>query len=116
MLTVLAGVVAGFATMTANAAGPVITIYLLLGGLTVLEIVGTGAWFFLAVNVAKVPFSAGLSLISRDSLQLDAILVPALLVGAVAGGGGLAIRHINRRQFEVAALGLGGVAAFLLLV
>lgn len=114
VLTVLAGVVAGFATMTANAAGPVITIYLLLGGLTVLEIVGTGAWFFLAVNVAKVPFSAGLSLISRDSLQLDAILVPALLVGAVAGG--LAIRHINRRQFEVAALGLGGVAAFLLLV
>ncbi len=114
VLTVLAGAVAGFATMTANAAGPVITIYLLLGGLTVLEIVGTGAWFFLAVNVAKVPFSASLSLISRDSLQLDAILVPALLVGAVAGG--LAIRHIDRRQFEVAALGLGGVAAFLLLV
>ena len=85
VLTVLAGVVAGFATMTANAAGPVITIYLLLGGLTVLEIVGPGRGSSSPSTSAKVPFSAGLSLISRDSLQLDAILVPALLVGAVAG-------------------------------
>lgn len=64
--------------------------------------------------MAKVPFSAGLSLISTGSLMLDIALAPALLVGALIGG--LAIRHVARRQFEQAALGLGGVAAALLLV
>jgi len=113
-LTWAAGATAGFATMAANAAGPVMTIYLILAGMSVLEILGTGAWFFLVVNLAKLPFSTGLSLISRDSLVMDAVLVPALLVGALIGA--VVIRRIAQRQFEIAALVLGGLAALLLLV
>jgi uncharacterized membrane protein YfcA len=113
-LTWAAGATAGFATMAANAAGPVMTMYLILAGMSVLEIVGTGAWFFLVVNLAKLPFSTGLSLISRDSLVMDGVLVPALLVGAVIGA--VVIRRIAQRQFEIAALALGGLAALLLLV
>lgn len=108
------GGLAGFTTMTANAAGPVMAIYLIRARMPMLEILGTGAWFFLAVNLAKVPFSAGLSLISGESLVLDALLVPALLVGALVGT--YAIRRIAQQQFEYASLALGAVAAALLLI
>jgi uncharacterized membrane protein YfcA len=108
------GVAAGFATMTANAAGPVTTLYLLAAGLPMLEFLGTAAWFYLIVNAVKLPFSASLDLISWDSLVVDALLVPALAVGALAGVA--LVRRIDQAQFERAALLLSGLAAAALLV
>jgi uncharacterized protein len=108
------GGAAGFATMTANAAGPIMTLYLILSGLPMLEMLGTGAWFFLVVNVAKLPFSAGLDLITPSSMAMDAALVPALLLGAWLGV--LVIRRIDQRRFELGALVLSGLGAVLLLV
>ncbi|MEZ5097932.1 MAG: hypothetical protein R2731_18760 [Nocardioides sp.] len=90
------------------------TLYLLMAGLPMLRLLGTGAWFFAVVNLAKLPFSVGLGLITRHSLLLDLALVPPLLVGGAAGV--LVVRRIDQQQFEVAALVLGGVAATLLLV
>ena len=114
VLTLGAGAVAGFATMTANAAGPVTTIYLIRAGLPMLRMIGTGAWFYLVVNLAKVPFSAGLGLITPTSLVRDALLVPALLVGA--GLGILLVGRLRQRQFEVIALGFSAATAALLLL
>jgi uncharacterized protein len=108
------GATAGFTTMTANAAGPVTTIYLIRTGLPKLSMIGTGAWFYLAVNLAKMPFSAGLSLIRPGSLAIDALLVPALLVGAVVGI--LVVRRLEQRQFELVALAFSAAAAALLLL
>ena len=51
----------GFATMTANAAGAVMTLYLSASGIEKRRFVGTNAWFFLIVNLTKVPFSVGLA-------------------------------------------------------
>jgi len=114
LLAGIVGAVAGFATMAANAAGPVMTIYLILAGLTVLEIVGTGAWFFAMVNLAKLPFSFGLGLVSASTLAMDALLVPAVVAGAAIGV--LTIRRMERRTFEGAALALSGASAALLLL
>ncbi len=114
LTTVGTGAVAGFATMTANAAGPVTTIYLIRAGLPMLRMIGTGAWFYLVVNLAKVPFSAGLGLITPTSLVRDALLVPALLVGA--GLGILLVGRLRQRQFEVVALGFSAATAALLLL
>ena len=108
------GAVAGFATMTANAAGPVTTLYLLMAGLAMLQLIGTGAWFYLVVNVAKLPVSLGLGLITPTSLSLDLLLVPAMLAGGVAGI--LLVRRIRQHQFEVAALAFSAVAATALLI
>jgi len=112
--TLGAGVVAGFATMTANAAGPVTTVYLVRAGLPMLQMIGTGAWFYLVVNLTKVPFSAGLGLITPTSLARDALLVPGLLVGA--GLGIWVVRRLQQRQFEVTALAFSAAAAVLLLI
>src|SRR6187549_1801306 len=57
------GILAGVATMLANAAGPVFAIYLIAVGLPKMEFVGTSAWFFFIINLFKVPFSIALGLI-----------------------------------------------------
>jgi uncharacterized protein len=109
-----AGFLAGFTTMVANAAGPVMIIYLLSAGLPKLEFIGTGAWFFLLVNLFKVPFSAGLGLITPGSLLLDAALLLPMLPGVLLGP--VLLRHMNQRVFEALALGLTLIATIRLLV
>ena len=113
LLTLTMGAAAGFATMTANAAGPVTTLYLIAAGLPMLQLIGTGAWFYLVVNVAKLPVSLGLGLVTPASVALDALLVPAMLAGALVGV--LVVRRIDQRQFELVALGFSAGAALLLL-
>lgn len=81
----LFGLIAGFATMVANAGGPAMSLYLLASGFTVLGFLGTGAWFFLLVNLFKLPFSIGLGLITPDALALDAVLALAVPAGALLG-------------------------------
>lgn len=92
------GLLSGFTTMVANAAGPVMALYLLSAGMPMLTFLGTGAWFFLLVNLFKLPFSAGLGLISGASLTLNLLLVPLLLVGALVGR--VVIRRLDQSRFE----------------
>ena len=80
-----AGVAGGFATMLANAAGPVIQLFLVSRRFGKMDLVGVGARFFLLVNLLKVPLSAGLDLITPPSLMEDLKLVPAVWLGIVGG-------------------------------
>ncbi|MEU2223549.1 sulfite exporter TauE/SafE family protein [Streptomyces sp. NPDC018347] len=108
------GVLGGFTTMVANAGGPVMSLYLLSAGFRKLGFLGTSAFFFLIVNVSKVPFSAGLGLIDRRSLLLDAALVVFVVPGALLGK--WAVHRINQRLFEqlvIAATIAGGVQLLL---
>lgn len=109
MATAVTGVLAGFTTMVANAAGPVMMLYLLAIGLPKLAFVGTGAWFFMLVNAFKVPFSVHLGLITPQSLLLDAILVLPMVPGALLGPWVLA--RMNQKVFEMVALTLTVIAA-----
>lgn len=93
-----AGWFAGVTTMIANAAGPVMTIYLLACRLPKMEFVGTGAWYFFIVNLMKVPFSVSLGLITLDSLWFNLQLAPAVLVGGIAGR--WLLTKIPQRPFE----------------
>ena len=79
------GIAAGISTMIANAAGPIFGIYLLQMGLTKKEFVGTRSWFFLILNLFKIPFSASLGLITFETLKLDFIFIPVILLGAFIG-------------------------------
>ncbi|MGP8199349.1 MAG: sulfite exporter TauE/SafE family protein [Limisphaerales bacterium] len=96
--TALMGLLAGFATMVANAAGPVMVLYLLAIGLPKLVFIGTGAWFFMLVNAFKVPFSVKLGLISGNSLLMDALLLLPMIPGALLGP--RLLNHINQAFFE----------------
>ncbi|MFE1772963.1 TSUP family transporter [Streptomyces sp. NPDC059008] len=96
--TLFFGLVAGFATMVANAGGPAMSLYLLSSGFTMLGFLGTGAWFFLLVNLFKLPFSIGLGLLTPDGLALDAVLVCAVPVGALLGRA--LVRRIDQALFD----------------
>jgi uncharacterized protein len=109
-----AGVAAGATTMMANAAGPVMVLYLMLSGFPKLRFLGTMAWFFFAVNLFKVPFSWGLGLISWHTLLMAVILIPAVAVGALVGRA--VVHRVNQRQFELATLVLSGAGAGLLML
>jgi uncharacterized membrane protein YfcA len=103
------GLLAGFTTMLANAAGPIMALYFLAIALPKLEFVGTSAWFFFILNVFKVPFSAGLGLIHQDTLLLNAILIPAIALGLFAGR--WLIRIVPQRLFDGLLLAFAAIAA-----
>lgn len=112
--TAVIGVLAGFTTMIANAAGPVMILYFLAIGLPKLEFIGTGAWFFMMVNAFKVPWSVQLGLITPKSLLMDAILLIPMIPGAFLGP--RLVQSLNQRAFEGLALTLTIVAAVRLLM
>ncbi|WP_426187832.1 sulfite exporter TauE/SafE family protein [Microbacterium sp. TWP3-1-2b2] len=79
------GALAGFTTMVANAAGPVMSMYFLAMRTPVQVFLGTSAWFFAIVNLVKLPFLAGIGLFSGPVLLMDAVLIPLVVVGALLG-------------------------------
>lgn len=92
------GWLAGFTTMLANAAGPVTTLYLLACRLPKMEFVATSAWFYLVVNLIKVPFSTHLGLITWDSLLLSASAFPFVVAGVFLGR--WLLEKISQQLFE----------------
>ncbi|MBL9215459.1 MAG: sulfite exporter TauE/SafE family protein [Opitutaceae bacterium] len=109
-----AGLMAGFTTLVANAAGPVMTLFLLAMRMPKLGFLGTNAVFFLLLNWFKVPFMLQLGLINPESLWLNLRLAPAVLAGCVLGR--LAVARLNQQAFEFVALALTVAAAVKLLL
>lgn len=107
------GFMAGVTTMMANAAGPIMIIYLLAMRLPKIEFVGTGAWFFFVVNWLKVPFSANLELMTAASVKLDLMMLPFIAVGAVIGI--FFLKRIPQKAFIAVVQILAAAAAVKLL-
>lgn len=114
LLSLGAGVAAGFTTMTANAAGPVMALYLQLARVEKLRFLGTSAWYFFIVNLAKVPLSAQSGLFTPLVLHTVAVLIPVVLLGTLVGM--VIIRRVPQRSFDVITLLTSVVAAGALLV
>jgi uncharacterized membrane protein YfcA len=107
------GVVAGFITLIANAAGPLMAIYLVAMRLPKMQFVGTAAVFFMVLNLFKVPFMVKLGLITAQSFEFNLMLAPAVLIGAFAGRW-LLIR-INQQLFEKLVLAFSAIAGIMLI-
>lgn len=107
------GTLGGFTTMVANAGGPVMSMYFLAARFPVKTFLGTAAWFFAIVNIAKLPFSIGLGLLTPAGLLIDLVLVPAVLVGAFAGR--LLADRLDQALFERIVIVLTVVGAVYLL-
>lgn len=86
------GVTGGFATFVSNNAGPILNTHLLRLGLDKWQLVGTSAWFYFVVNVAKIPiylalgwWSTGGGFFTADTLGFGALVAPAVVAGVVGG-------------------------------
>jgi hypothetical protein len=107
------GILAGGFTMLANAAGPVMTVYLLSMRLPKDEFVGTGAWFYFIINLFKLPFSIALGLVTWPSLLFNLELLPLVLVGSLIGV--IVMKKLPQKAFNVTAQVLaviGGIKLF----
>lgn len=108
------GIIAGFVTLIANAAGPLMAVYLLSMRLPKLQYVGTAAMFFMILNLFKVPFMAALGLVTAASFKFNLVLFPAVLVGTQLGR--WLLKRIDQRLFENLVLALSALAGLMLLV
>lgn len=109
------GLLAGFATMIANAAMPVMTIYLISRRLRKEQFIGTAAWFFFLINLSKLPVCLWvLNVVTPRTLRFGLLVAPMTVVGALVGVYVLA--RIPQRFFDALALSLAGIAAVRLIV
>lgn len=106
------GAATGFASTVANAAGPVMNLYLLTRRLPKETFVATGAWFFFVLNLVKAPVYAWYGLYSGDSLLFDLFMVPAVLAGALAGR--WLVHRMPQRLFEITVIALTAVSCLIL--
>ncbi|MDP0494812.1 MAG: sulfite exporter TauE/SafE family protein [Verrucomicrobiota bacterium JB024] len=82
------GTLGGIATMLANAAGPIASFYFMAIKLPKLSFIGTTAWYFMLINVFKLPFQAAVNNLNLSSLKIS------LCFGAFAVAGGFIAPHI----------------------
>ena len=102
------GVLAGFTTLVANAAGPLMVVYMLAMRLPKRDWVGTSAVFFLLLNLFKVPFMIDLGFIHATSFAFNVWLAPVVLAGAWFGR--KLVMKIDQQAFENLALALSLIA------
>ena len=112
--TVGVGFIAGVTTMMANAAGPVMIIYLLAMRLPKVEFVGTAAWFFFVVNWLKVPFNAKLQFMTMETVKFDLLMLPFIALGAFTGI--FVLKRIPQKAFGIVVQLLAAAAALKLLL
>lgn len=80
------GLGAGFTTMVGNLAGGFSNVYFLSMRLPKNQFIGTAAWLFFIINTFKLPFHIfSWKTINTDSLAINAVLLPFLILGFFLG-------------------------------
>ncbi len=92
-----AGITAGFTTQVANAAGPVMALYLLSMRLPPVEYMGTCAWYFLILNYIKLPVFLFEGRVSMESFCIALPALPLLVAGVALGF--LFVKRVPQKTF-----------------
>ncbi|MDR0568755.1 MAG: sulfite exporter TauE/SafE family protein [Spirochaetaceae bacterium] len=109
------GILGGFATMIGNAAGPIMSVFLLSVRLPKTSFVGTAAWFFMIVNYLKIPLQYFVwHNITRETLLLDVTVIPSIILGA--GLGVFLVKRVSESKYRFMAYGMTVISASLLFI
>lgn len=103
------GLLAGFTTFVANAAMPVMIIYMASQELDKGQFIGTYAWFFFILNFSKLPPYCLMGMLTPAMLPMSFWLAPVVVLGALLGVAILS--RISKHTFDLLALSLAGLAA-----
>ncbi|TVR89965.1 MAG: sulfite exporter TauE/SafE family protein [Spirochaetaceae bacterium] len=108
------GVAAGFSSMIGNAAGAVLSVYLLALHLPKNAYIGATAWYFFINNIVKVPFHVLIwETLSPATLRLSLVAAPAVVVGALVGVA--VVKRVPERQYRVFVIVVTAAAVLRLL-
>ncbi len=109
------GLAGGFASMVANAAGPVFAVYLLAMRLPKNAYIGTGAWFFFIINLVKLPMHVFIwETIDLKVVLTDFLVLPLILAGAWLGV--RAVRLMSERFYRILVIIMTLMSATFLLL
>lgn len=112
---ILMGLLGGITTMIGNLAGAVMALYLLSMRLPKNEYIGTAAWFFLAINLFKVPFHVfSWQTINLNSFLLNLTSLPFIALGAFAGVA--IVKRIPEKQYRWLILAVTAIAAVVMVL
>lgn len=112
---VLMGTLGGITTMIGNLAGSIMALYLLSMRLPKNEYIGTAAWFFLAINLFKVPFHVfSWETISLNSFYLNLLGLPFIALGAYIGV--QIVKRIAENYYRWLILAMTAIAAVSMMV
>jgi len=111
--TAIFGVMGGFSAMIGNAAGAIMAVFLLSMRLPKKSFVGTTAWFFLVINLLKLPLQYFVwQNISGETLLFSFSLLPVIAIGACLGI--LFVKKISEKNYRSVVYALTFVSTILL--
>ncbi len=100
--------------MLANAAGPIMSIYLLMMGLKKREFLGTITWYYFTFNALKIPVFMYIDVLPVEHFRYTVWLAVPVAIGAITGA--IIFNHIPQRLFDVLVLVLTAAGAAWILV
>lgn len=107
---IVTGIASGFTSMIGNAAGPVFSIYLLAMGFKKHDFLGTYSWFFLIINLIKVPLQIFFwHNITLKTSILACTMIPAITLGAILGI--VTVKKLNEKFFRGIIIVMTALAA-----
>lgn len=113
--TASVGILGGITTMIGNLAGPIMALYLLSMRFPKNQFIGTAAWFFLVINVSKVPFHVVVwETITWNSFLLTTVFIPAVALGAFLGL--VLVKRIPEKPYRWFVISMTAVAALAMLI
>jgi uncharacterized protein len=112
---IVIGICGGFTTMLGNLGGSVLALYLLAMRLPKNVFIGTAAWFFLVINVVKVPFHVFVwKTITLQCFLLDTMIIPGIAIGAYLGV--RITKKIPEKEYRIFIIGMTALAAVVMLI
>lgn len=109
----LFGLGGGFATMIGNMAGPIFSLYLLTLKLPKKEFIGTGALFYITLNLFKVPFHFTVwGTMTWASVWMNVVMLPAVFLGFATGS--RIVNYIPETWYRYLVLAMTAAAAVML--
>jgi len=108
------GVLAGIVSTLANAAGPLMVIYFLAKKYPKEKFIATSVWFFMLLNMFKIPFLRKMDLVTTSSLLTNLVLIPVIGIGLFVGI--KFIKYIPQKIFNRIIQSLAAIGAAVLVV
>lgn len=108
------GLISGLVSTLANAAGPLLSLYLMEQKMDKQAYVATRAWAFMLINAAKIPVLIGVGLLNTQTLTAGLSAIPGLIVGACVGA--WLMSRMNLSQFRWLIRGMAMLAIVNLMI
>ncbi len=108
------GLSTGLFSALANAAGPIVSLYMIVSRLDKFQFLGTTAVCAFIMNWIKVPLFVSLGMIRADTLKLDIAAIPMIVSGGVAGI--FLAKKLPQKAFKNAVLVLAFLASLKLIL